>query len=144
MTLVEKLRLRLQNPVLESIWKEMLAGWDTAKGDEREVLEDWVRRKRDEFLSFAGECIEEEELEQYAALQYIEMRASWQAINNRINYAMVRTGETDSRLVYRSALMSQLLGVLEGVLDAGSVSRIMHFLSEPVMTTHSEETVAPL
>jgi len=136
------LKLRLQDPVLEIVWQEMLSGWASSKEDERAALRDWVRGKRDDFLSFASECTEEEELEQYAALQYIEMRAHWQGINNRINYAMVLTGQTDVRLVYRSAIMSQLLGVLEGVLDPGSVSRIMNFLAEPVTTKRSGEALA--
>jgi hypothetical protein len=144
MTLVDMLRLRLQDPVLEIVWQEMLTGWTSAKDDEREALRDWVRRKRDDFLAFASECVEAEELEQYAALQYIEMRAHWQGINNRINYAMVMTGQTDVRLVYRSAMMSQLLGVLEGVLDTASVSRIMNFLAEPISAKPRGEAATAL
>jgi hypothetical protein len=142
MKLVDVLRLRLTDPVLDVIWEEMLAGWGTANDEEREGLRAWVRRKRDDFLTFAAECVDEEELEQYAALQYIELRAHWQSINNRLNYAMVSAGTTDPRLVYRSALMSQLLGALEGVLDPGSVSRIMQFLSEPIATRAAASAVS--
>jgi hypothetical protein len=142
MKLVDVLRLRLTDPVLEVIWDEMLAGWNTSNDDERAALRGWVRRKRDDFLAFASECVDDEELEQYAALQYIELRAHWQAINNRLNYAMVTSGSTDPRLVYRSALMSQLLGALEGVLDASSVSRIMSFLAEPIAARRRDEAAA--
>jgi len=142
MKLVEALRLRLMDPVLDGIWEEMLSGWATQDPEERDGLRQWVRQKRDDFLTFAGECLDDEELEQFAALQYIELRAYWQAINNRINYAMVSTGTTDPRLVYRSALMSQLLGALEGVLDTGSVSRIMQFLAEPISARRRGEVAA--
>jgi hypothetical protein len=142
MKLVDLLRLRLMDPVLDAIWDDMLSGWATQDTEAREGLRRWVRQKRDDFLAFAGECLDEEELEQFAALQYIEFRASWQAINNRINYSMVATGVTDPRLVYRSALMSQLLGALEGVLDTGSVSRIMQFLAEPIAARRRGDVVA--
>ena len=142
MKLVDVLRLRLTDPVLEVIWDEMLDGWGTASDDERSMWRAWVRRKRDDFLAFAAACVDEEELEQYAALQYIELRAHWQGINNRLNYSMVTAGSTDPRLVYRSALMSQLLGALEGVLDPASVSRIMTFLSEPISVRRRDEAAA--
>jgi hypothetical protein len=142
MKLVDVLRVRLTDPVLESIWEEMLAGWSTSSEEERGVLRSWVQRKRDDLLAFAAECVDEEELEQYAALQYIEFRAQWQALNNRINYAMVTSGATHPGLVYRSALMSQLLGALEGLLDPVSVGRIMSFLSEPIATRPREAVAA--
>ncbi|MCU0698680.1 MAG: hypothetical protein MUC96_19435 [Myxococcaceae bacterium] len=142
MKLVDVLRLRLTDPVLEVIWDEMLAGWSTATDAERATLGAWVRRKRDDFLAFAAECVDDDELEQYAALQYIELRAHWQSINNRLNYAMVTAGSTDPRLVYRSAMMSQLLGAVEGVLDPASVSRIMSFLSEPISARRRDEAAA--
>jgi hypothetical protein len=44
--------------------------------------------------------------------------------------------------VYRSALMSQLLGALEGLLDPVSVGRIMSFLSEPIATRPREAVAA--
>lgn len=122
----------LSAPLLMRNWQETLNEWtDAGPGQAQAVLERMVIL-RDEFVQASRDIDDPETLDMVAAIRYIGLKSHWIMLNTQVNYIMAFKGETDMALAYQASLVSQLLEVLERLIDEQDVTRIIEFLSQPV------------
>lgn len=66
------------------------------------------------------------------AIQYVELKSRWIALNTRMNYSMFRTGGCDPADMCRGSAVSALLAHIEPLLDASDIDKITEFLAQPL------------
>lgn len=127
-TLIE----RLNDPNLESSIRDALLSWPDADQQLVERTVAWVKTLRDELVSLCREIDDDEQIEQNLAINYIELKTRWIAINTRINYQLFRTGSNEPESVFRATGVSMLLAHVESLLSAGDIAQITDFLAQPI------------
>ncbi len=92
----------------------------------------WMSALRTDLITLIQEIEDPEEVAMTLAINYIELKSRWIAINTKINYQNFRTGSCDSATALRGAAISQLLALVEGLLTPEDIEQITAFLAEPI------------
>ena len=132
--LLQVIEAALNAPDLVQNWRDTLAEWPDATPDETREVFGWAISLRDQFLEAAREIDDPETLDMVLAIRYIELKSHWILLNTQLNYSMVIKGYADQSVVYRASLVSQLLAVLEQLIDDTNRDRIIAFLTEPILS----------
>jgi hypothetical protein len=127
-TLIE----RLNDPTLESGIREALLSWPDADPQLVERTVAWVKTLRDELVTLCQEIDDSDQIDQNLAINYIELKTRWIAINTRINYQLFRTGGNDPESVFRATGVSLLLAHVESLLSPSDIAQITEFLAQPI------------
>lgn len=122
----------LQHPSLAAKAREALAQWPGAKPADVERITTWMLALRDDLVGLIREVGDPDEARMTIAINYIELKSRWIALNTRMNYQTFRTGSCDTIAVMRGSAISQLIGHVEELLTPQDIDTITQFLSEPV------------
>jgi len=98
-------------------------------------LSNWVTSIAEDFLTLLREIDHPEQIDATTAIQYIEIKSHWIALNTKMNYQLARQGQADPMVILKGAAISQFLGALEPLINPGDIEAITDFLSEPLDKT---------
>lgn len=117
---------------LEQVREGLAAFGDDVATDAIESTITWIADERDDIaglLELVGDS--DEDVRMLAAVRLIELKSRWIAINNRVNYSLMKTGQFDPALPLRGAALSALIDRIERVLPERSVEAYHALLAEP-------------
>jgi len=123
---------QLKDGSLEQVAREALSSYQGANPADVEKLVKWTQSLRDDLVTLIKEIDDEDEVAMTLAINYIELKSRWIAINTKINYQNFRTGSCDPVSALRAAAISQLLAKVESLLSQGDIDQITQFLAEPI------------
>lgn len=73
-----------------------------------------------------------EEIATLIAINYIELKTRWIALNTRINYSLFKHGSCETSDALNASAVSGLIGHLENMLSNEDIETITDFLSRPL------------
>lgn len=123
---------QLNDGSLERVAREALNSYQGANPADVEKLVRWTQSLRDDLIALIKEIDDEDEVAMTLAINYIELKSRWIAINTKINYQNFRTGSCDPVSALRGAAISQLLAKVESLLSQDDIDQITQFLAEPI------------
>ena len=129
---IQAVEKQLNNPAFEVQLREALAAWENAPQDLIDKTVTFVLHLRDELVSLCREIEDGEQIEQTLAINYIELKSRWIALNTKANYCIFRTGVADAESAFRGTSISMLLGEVEGLLTPTDITTITEFLAQPI------------
>lgn len=92
----------------------------------------WVVAMRDELSRTLKEIDDDGDAAMALAIQYVELKSKWIALNTKMNYSMFRTGACEIGDMCRGSAVSQLLAHIEPLLDDKDIEKITEFLAQPL------------
>lgn len=128
----QKVMTQLTDPALGQQIAEALRTWPNADAGDIAKTVDWVMAVRSNFVSLLREVDDDGELVTTLAINYIELKSHWIALNTKINYQNFRRGACDSRVAFQATGISMLLGQLESMIEQSDLDKITEFLAAPV------------
>ena len=127
----EKAIAVLQDPAFEPMVREALMTWDNPDPRVVERTLAWIRAMRHDLVALL-ESIDDEQAPETIAINYIELKTRWIALNTKVNYQQFRTGVSDPEIAFRGTACSMLLGQVESLLTADDITKITEFLAQPI------------
>lgn len=128
----------LDNADLEMGWDSCLEGWSDATEEQRALARSTITAKRDECLSIAEDIDDANELGVVVSLFYIQLKSTWSFLNTQIQYQTVATGTPDLALMFRAALLTSLIEVLENIIPFRDIDRITTFIAKPLESSEDQ------
>ena len=92
----------------------------------------WITAVRDGLVSELSTIADEDDLESTLAINYIELKSRWIAMNTQLNYQMFKHGTPSTEVMQRAFSTTFLLVQIEKVLGPEDIEKITDFLSEPI------------
>ena len=92
----------------------------------------WAERLRNEFLTTIRSIEDGDDVYISTVANYIELKSRWIAINNQINYEMIRNGSVDVSSQQRGFAVYALLAAIEPLIQENDVNSLTAFLAAPV------------
>ena len=123
---------KLHDPALERNITEALKEWPNADPRDVERTARWMLGLRDDLVSLVRTIDDPDEIVSTLAINYIELKTRWIAINTKVNYQTFRTGSCDASSAMRGTAISMLLAKVEEMISPGDIDKITDFLSAPV------------
>lgn len=123
---------RLKDGSLAASIHESLMSWPAVQVADVERIVKWTMALRDDLVNLIQEIGDPDEVTMTLAINYIELKSRWIAMNTKMNYQTFRTGSCDTLLALRGAATSALLAHVESLLSSDDIDQITQFLSEPV------------
>ena len=127
-----QLSLVLRNARLDEVVDTTLREWDGSDDAMIKRTVKWVKGLADEFLSLANEIQDPDEIRTSIAIQYIELKSRWIALNTKVNYQTFRNGACNKEDGFRASGISQLLAIIEPLIPQEDIDNITQFLCNPV------------
>lgn len=115
--------------------EEIGAALSASDGASEELVKEtvaWVMGMRNELLALLRTIEDPEQIIETLAINYIELKTKWIALNTKANYHIFRTGMQDADAAFRGCGCSLLLGDVERLLMPSDIQKITEFLSQPV------------
>ncbi len=112
--------------------RESLLSWDGADPAKVARTVAWVLHLREDLVVLLKTIDDPEQIAETLAINYIELKTRWIALNTKINYQMFRTGAPDAETACRGSACSMLLADVERLLNEGDITKITEFLAQPV------------
>lgn len=122
----------LTRPEFEISLREALTSWGGADADTVSRTVAWVRHMREDLVALLRAVDDDEQVGVTLAVNYIELKSRWIALNTKVNYQTFRTGSCDPEVACRGTGCSMLLAELETLLTPDDVEKIAEFLAQPV------------
>lgn len=93
---------------------------------------DQVRKEQNSFAAALREIDDDGEIATVLAINYIELKSRWIALNTKINYQTFRTGQCETVDALCASATSLLLQQIESLIDHRDIEKITEFLAQPV------------
>lgn len=129
--MLDKAIATLSAPNFESEVRTTLASWDGADPAAIDRTIAWVAGIRADLVTLL-KTIDEEQAPETLAINYIEIKTRWIALNTKVNYQTFRTGGCEPEDAFRGSAISALLAQVETLLTADDIGKITEFLSQPI------------
>jgi hypothetical protein len=129
---VENIIAELQKDTLSQTLQTNLSQWPGVEQADVERVIRWVSALRDDLIALVKEVGDPEEITMTLAINYIELKSRWIALNTKMNYQNFRTGSCDTLTALRGSGISALLARLEELLTPQDIEQIADFLAQPV------------
>lgn len=123
---------KLKDPGFDANLRECLSCYTAGNPTDCEKIAKWVGALRDDLVTLINEIGDLEEIRMTLAVNYIEIKSRWIALNTKMNYQNFRTGSCDPVTALRGCGMSQLVALIEGLLTQQEIDQITEFLAEPI------------
>lgn len=123
---------KLKDPAIGEGIRESLAAWPGVQAPDIDRVAKWALALRDDLCTLIQEIGDPDEVKMTLAINYIELKSRWIALNTKINYQTFRTGSCDSMTALRGAALSAIVGHVEALLTPQDIDEITQFLSEPI------------
>jgi len=124
--------VRLTDPAFRTLIKEQLASWEGADPAAIDRTVGWILQIREDLVSLIRTIDDDEQIGETLAINYIEIKTRWIALNTKINYQTFRQGACDPELAFRGTACSGLMGEVETLLSPDDITKITEFLAQPV------------
>ncbi len=111
---------------------ESLSSWPSVQAADVDRVKKWSLALRDDLVHLITEIGDPDEVKMTLAINYIELKSRWIALNTKINYQTFRKGSCDTVTALRGAAISALVGRVEELLTPQDIDEITTFLSEPI------------
>lgn len=92
----------------------------------------WTGEIRDGLVTLVRAIEDPEEIETTLAINYVELKSKWIALNTKINYTVFRSGACDPVDALRASGVSTLLVTIEDILEQEDIEKITEFLAQPL------------
>lgn len=116
-------------PKLRSMITEMAQGKMSAFV---EPTVQYLKGEITQHLTSFGEINDDDDVEYYTAIQYVELKARWIQLNLRLSYQAFSSGEGDPQILLKASATAALLGSLEPYISERYVQEIQTLLAQPV------------
>lgn len=123
---------KLTDPAFRALIKEQLTSWEGADPAAIDRTIAWVLQIREDLVSLIRTIDDDEQISETLAINYIEIKTRWIALNTKINYQTFRLGSCDPELAFRGTACSGLMGEVETLLEPDDITKITEFLAQPV------------
>lgn len=123
---------KLTDPAFRALLKEQLGSWEGADPAAIDRTVAWILQLREDLVSLIRTIDDDEQIAETMAINYIEIKTRWIALNTKINYQTFRQGACDPELAFRGTACSGLLAEVETLLTPDDVMKITEFLAQPV------------
>lgn len=131
---LEQLQAKLDGKTISSALDELLNCWEEGSSSQKDSIRNWIMENRREFLKIASDIDDPEELDCTIAFQYIKLKTQWIMFNTQLQYQVVKTGEADNEIMYKASAVTNLLTLIEEMINHDDLDRITSFLAKPVST----------
>ena len=81
---------------------------------------------------------DDDDMDYYVAIQYVELKARWIQMNLRLNYQAVTIGEGDPEMLLKAASTTALLSIVEPYVSRPYVEHIQKLLAESMFSSESK------
>jgi hypothetical protein len=119
-------------PQLGASIHEALMTWPDVQTADADRVTKWALALRDDLVNLIHEIGDPDEVKMTLAINYIELKSRWIALNTKMNYQTFRTGSCDTITALRGAALSAVVGKVEELLTQDDIEEITQFLSEPI------------
>jgi len=109
-----------------------LSSWDGATPEQIERAMASVQCTTQRLIGLLNAVEDPEEISVLIAINYIELKTKWIAINTKINYSVFKTGACDTEDALSASSVSAIIGLLETLITATDIETITDFLSQPL------------
>lgn len=109
-----------------------LSSWEGASPSQIEKTLDSVDRTRERLIDVLKTVEDPEEISVLIAINYIELKTRWIALNTKINYSVFKTGSCETEDALQASSVSALIGLLESLLNQTDIETITDFLAQPL------------
>ncbi|MEM9558870.1 MAG: hypothetical protein AAF995_01080 [Planctomycetota bacterium] len=92
----------------------------------------WIGGLRDQLVTLVTTIEDPDEIETTLAINYVELKSKWIALNTKINYTVFRSGACDPVDALRATGVSTLLMIVEELLEQSDIEKITEFLAAPL------------
>jgi hypothetical protein len=106
--------------------------WPGATADTVSRCVEQVRKEQNSFAAALREIDDDGEIATVLAINYIELKSRWIALNTKINYQTFRTGQCETVDALCASATSLLLQQIESLIDHRDIEKITEFLAQPV------------
>jgi hypothetical protein len=129
---ISEIVTRLKDPKFAESTRLHLSEYQDANPQDVERVTKWISALRDDLVALINEINDEDEVKMTLAINYIEIKSRWIALNTKIAYQNFRLGKCDPVTALRGCATSSLLVLVEGLLTQGDIDQIAEFLAEPI------------
>lgn len=112
--------------------RESFGSWESADPAIVARTVAWVLHLREDLVALLKTIEDAEQITETLAINYIELKTRWIALNTKVNYQMFRTGAPDAETACRGSACSLLLADVERLLNESDITKITEFLAQPV------------
>ncbi len=122
----------LTRPELGDSIATAIAAWPDASEGEVQDCVQAIRTAQQTFADAIREIDDDGEIATVLAINYIELKSRWIALNTKINYQTFRTGRCNASDALCATATSMLLQQVETLIDQADIDKITAFLAQPV------------
>lgn len=109
-----------------------LSTWDGATPDQIGRAISYVERTMERLVDVLTTVEDPEEISVLIAINYIELKTNWIALNTKINYSVFKTGACETDDALQASSVSAVIGLLESLLTPTDIETITDFLAQPL------------
>lgn len=109
-----------------------LSSWKGAEPNQIDKALAFVERTTLRLIDVLTTVEDPQEISVLIAINYIELKTHWIALNTKINYSVFKTGACDTEDALQASSVSALIGLLESLLTPTDIETITDFLSQPL------------
>jgi len=109
-----------------------LSSWTGATPDQIERAMATVKTTTQRLIDMINAVEDPEEISVLIAINYIELKTKWIALNTKINYSVFKTGGCETEDALQASSVSAVIGLLETLITATDIETITDFLSQPL------------
>jgi hypothetical protein len=109
-----------------------LSSWDGATPEQIERAIALVQTTTKRLIEVLNAVEDPDENSVLIAINYIELKTKWIALNTKINYSVFKTGGCETEDALHASSISALIGLLETLITATDIETITDFLSQPL------------
>lgn len=109
-----------------------LSSWNGASPGQIDHALASVERTTQRLIDVLNTVEDPEEISVLIAINYIELKTRWIALNTKINYSVFKTGSCETDDALQASSVSALIGLLESLLTPSDIETITDFLAQPL------------
>lgn len=125
---------------LEEEIYDILKDWSPKEPGDKDQLLGWIEIEYETLFHNLEHIHEKKDVENTLKCRYLELKAKWFQLNNRIQYGMIM-GDTNMVLNYKSTLLSLLMSHFENVLNHDTTENIQFILNSLIDETEVNENI---
>lgn len=109
-----------------------LSTWNGATPDQIDRAIASARYTTQRLIEAMNAVEDPDEISVLIAINFIELKTKWIALNTKINYSTFKTGKCKTEDALQASSISAMIGLIETLITATDVETITEFLSQPL------------
>ncbi len=112
--------------------REGLSAWPGVRPQDVNGATAWVESTVARLINLVETVEDPSEIAVLIAINYIELKTSWIALNTKINYSTFKRGSCETADALHASSVSAVIALLESMLSAHDIETITDFLAQPL------------